>query len=45
MMKNVNSLDDFDNWARVVLKGGQIDPTAPNRTGALIRSLQEMIES
>ena len=43
MMKNINTLDDFDNWARTVLKGGQIDPTAPNRTGALIRSLQEMM--
>ena len=24
MMKNVNSLDDFDNWARTILKGGQM---------------------
>ena len=43
MMKNVNNLDDFDNWARTVLKGGQIAGEGPNRTGALIRSLQEMI--
>ena len=43
MMKNVNTLDDFDNWARTVLKGGKLDPTAPDRTGALIRSLQEMM--
>ena len=43
MMKNVNNLDDFDNWARKILKGGQIDETGPDRTGALIRSLQEMV--
>ena len=41
MMKTVNSLEDFDNWARTVIYGGRLDPTAPNRTGALIRSLQE----
>ena len=43
MMKNVNNLDDFDNWARTILKGGQIGGEGPERTGALIRSLQEMI--
>jgi len=43
MMKNVNTLDDFDNWARTILKGGQIAGEGPDRTGALIRSLQEMI--
>jgi len=43
MMKDVNSLDDFDNWARTILKGGQIGGAGPDRTGALIRSLQEMI--
>jgi len=43
MMKDVNSLDDFDNWARKVLKGGQIGGEGPDRTGALIRNLQEMI--
>ena len=43
MMKNVNNLDDFDNWARTILKGGQIAGEGPERTGALIRSLQEMI--
>ena len=42
MMKTVNNLDDFDNWARTVLYGGKLDPTSPDRTGALIRSLQEM---
>ena len=43
MMKNVNNLDDFDNWARTILKGGQIAGEGPDRTGALIRSLQEMV--
>ena len=43
MMKNVNTLDDFDNWARTILKGGQIAGEGVDRTGALIRSLQEMI--
>ena len=43
MMKNVNSLDDFDNWARTILKGGQIGGAGPDRTGALIRNLQEMV--
>ena len=43
MMKNVNNLDDFDNWARKVLKGGKFDESQPNRTGALIKSLQEMV--
>ena len=43
MMKNVNNLDDFDNWARTILKGGQIAGEGPDRTGALIRNLQEMV--
>ena len=43
MMKDVNNLDDFDNWARKVLKGGQLGGEGPDRTGALIRNLQEMI--
>ena len=43
MMKNVNNLDDFDNWARTILKGGQIAGEGPDRTGALIRSLQETV--
>ena len=43
MMKNVNSLDDFDNWARKILKGGKLDESSPDRTGALVRSLQEMV--
>jgi len=40
MMKEIQSLDDFDNWARKILKGGQIDPNGPNRTGVLIRELE-----
>ena len=43
MMKNVNNLDDFDNWARKIIKGGQIAEGGPDRTGALVRSLQEMV--
>ncbi len=43
MMKDVNNLDDFDNWARKVIKGGQLGGEGPDRTGALIRNLQEMI--
>ncbi len=43
MMKNVNNLDDFDNWARKVLKGGRFSESQPDRTGAMIRSLQEMV--
>ena len=43
MMKHVNSLEDFDNWAQTIIKGGQIGGEGPNRTGALIRSLQEMV--
>ena len=39
-MKTVNNLDDFDAWARKMIKGGQIDPKGPNRTGALIRELE-----
>ena len=39
-MKTVHSLDDFDAWARKMIKGGKIDPKGPDRTGALIRELQ-----
>ena len=39
-MKTVNNLDDFDAWARKMLKGGQIDAKGPDRTGALIRELE-----
>jgi hypothetical protein len=43
MMKNVNQLEDFDNFMRTVLYGGKIDINAPDRTGAIIRGLQEMM--
>ena len=42
-MKTVNNLDDFDAWCRKIIKGGQLEPKGPNRTGALIRELQEMM--
>ena len=41
MMKEIHNLEDFDNWARTVLLGGKLDPNAADRTGALLRSLQE----
>ena len=41
MIKDFRNLEDFDNLMRTLLKGGKLDPTAPDRTGALIRSLQE----
>ena len=37
-MKTVNSLDDFDAWARKMIKGGEIEGKA--QAGALIRELQ-----
>jgi len=37
-MKDVNSLDDFDAWARSMLKGGEINGKI--RTGAAIKELQ-----
>ena len=40
MMKDVNTLEDFDRWARTVLKGGSLEPDGPARTGALIRELE-----
>ena len=43
MMNNVNQLEDFDNFIRVVLYGGKLDATSPDRTGAIIRGLQEMM--
>ena len=39
-MKTVNSLDDFDAWARKMIKGGEIE--GKPQVGALIRGLQEM---
>ena len=40
MMKDVNSLEDFDRWARTILKGGSLAPDGPSRTGVLIRELE-----
>ena len=37
-MKTVNSLDDFDAWARKMIKGGEIEGKI--QTGAVIRELQ-----
>ena len=38
MVKDVNSLTDFDNWAKNTLRGGMIDGV--DKTGVLIRELQ-----
>tara|TARA_R100001443_G_scaffold36244_1_gene50089 strand:+ start:3963 stop:7667 length:3705 start_codon:yes stop_codon:yes gene_type:complete len=40
MMKNVNTLDDFDRWARTVILGGKLDDKSAARTGVLIKELQ-----
>ena len=40
MMKDVNSLDDFDKWARTIIKGGKLTEGGVDRTGALIRELE-----
>ena len=40
-MKTVNSLDDFDAWARKMIKGGEIE--GKKQTGALIRELEGMM--
>ena len=40
MMKDVNTLEDFDRWARTILKGGSLAPDGPSRTGVLIRELE-----
>jgi len=39
-MKTIHSLDDFDNWARKMIKGGKLDPNGADRTGAFIRELE-----
>ena len=36
-MKTVNQVEDFYSWARKMIRGGSMDPSQPNRTGALIR--------
>lgn len=40
MMDNVNSLDDFDRWARTILIGGKLTEGGPDRTGIMIRELE-----
>ena len=40
-MKTVNSLDDFDAWARKMIKGGEIE--GKKQTGALVRELEGMM--
>ena len=40
MMENVNTLDDFDAWARKTILGGALEAGGPQRTGALIRELE-----
>ena len=40
IMDDVNSLEDFDNWARTVIKGGKLSANDIDRTGALIRELE-----
>jgi hypothetical protein len=40
-MKTVNSLDDFDNWARKMIRGGDIE--GKKQTGSLIRELEGMM--
>ena len=40
MMENVNTLDDFDNWARKTILGGALEQGGANRTGAMIRELE-----
>ena len=40
MMDDVNTLEDFDNWARRVIKGGKLSANDIDRTGALIRELE-----
>ena len=40
MMDNVNTLDDFDAWARKTILGGALEKGGPQRTGATIRELE-----
>ena len=40
MMDNVNTLDDFDRWARTLILGGKLDVNGPDRTGVMIRELE-----
>ena len=43
MMKDVNTLDDFDRWARNVLLGGKLEQGGVDRTGTLIRELESVM--
>ena len=40
MMDDITSVEDFDNWARTVIKGGKLNAGDIDRTGALIRELE-----
>ena len=40
MMDNVNTLDDFDRWARTLILGGKLAESGPDRTGVMIRELE-----
>jgi len=40
MMEDVNTLDDFDNWARKTILGGPLREGGANRTGVMIRELE-----
>jgi len=40
MMENVNTLDDFDAWARKTILGGALEKGGAERTGAMIRELE-----
>ena len=40
IMDDVNTLEDFDQWARTVIKGGKLNRNDIDRTGALIRELE-----
>ena len=40
MMENVNTLDDFDAWARKTILGGALEKGGVERTGAMIRELE-----
>ena len=42
-MKTVNNLDDFDAFCRKMIKGGQLEPGGPDRTGALLREMEGMM--
>ena len=40
MMDNLNTLDDFDAWARKTIMGGALTEGGVNRTGIMIRELE-----